>query len=678
MVGDMLATMRSSSSSSSSASGALRAARALRLLGSLLLVAPLSVRCTSPTAADPLVRFDTCEELQGFLEERILHPGRGAGVIVGCAPEALLAVPADGGAEGEGERVFTTTNTQEADVDEPDFVKNDGDHIFVLHKDRMVIVDAWPPTEASIVSETLIDGAPFSMFFDGHDRALVLARNPDTWWGTRAFLFDVVNRAAPVLRRTVDIDARYVDARRVGDDVVLVTQSYVESENYARQGPFRDDENRAALREVGLDGMVPRLTDSIDGGQKQVRPAVVCENTYAPTNTPSLDLLLVHTISLADESAAIKSTSVVGAPGSVYASTKNLYLVGTEYFDGGYYTPDFGVTRIHKLGAFDGARAPYLGSITLEGFVKDELSLDEDEDSGTLRVVLTDRDPSEWDPVGTETSLVVVQEADDLRLQEIGRVGDIGHGEVVESVRFVGDRAYVVTFPPDAAEFDISVDGWPTVPFIDPLFVVDLRDPANPVLRGELEVEGYSAYLHPLDDDHLLAVGVRVDAETGAFQGLKLQMFDVADADAPRLLHSLPFGDENSGSQALVDRHAFTYFAAQKKLGIPYQRVADGFAVQSSLLVFDVDVEQGLTFFGAVDQLPLWSETLGGLDAANAPCGTVQRSIMMDDEELGPWVYAVSSLGLSIAPLVQGTPEARTVPFPDVTACEIASFWEGE
>jgi hypothetical protein len=386
----------------------------------------------------------------------------------------------------------------------------------------------------------------------------------------------------------------------------------------------------------------------------------------------------VHTISLTDETAAIKRTSVVGAPGSVYASTKNLYLVGTEYFDGGYYTPDFGVTRIHKLGAFDGARAPYLGSIALEGFVKDELSLDEDEASGTLRVVLTDHDPSEWDPVGTETSLVVVNEGDDLRLQEVARVGDIGHGEVVESVRFVGDRAYVVTFPPDEADFDITNDGWPRVPFVDPLFVVDLKDPENPRLAGSLEVDGYSAYLHPLDDDRLLAVGVRIDADTGAFQGLKLQMFDVADADAPRLLHSLPFGDENSGSEALVDRHAFTYFGAQHKLGIPYQRVADGFAVQSALLVFDVDVEDGITYFGAVDQLPLWSETLGGLDAANAPCGTVRRSIMMDDPELGPWVYAVSSLGLSIAPLVQGTPEARTVPFPDVTTCDAAVNWEVE
>jgi hypothetical protein len=647
-------------------------ARTLQLAGSLLLMAPLSIRCTAPTAVEPLVRFETCDQLQGFLEERILHPGQSSGgVVVGCQFDEALSA-GDGASEGEGEggRSFTTTNTQEAGVDEPDFVKNDGEHIFMLHRDRMVIVAAWPPTEAAIVSETLIDGAPFSMFFDGRDRALVLARDVDTWRRTRAHLFDVSDRAAPVLRRTVEIDADYVDARRVGDDVVLVTRSYVQSEVYPRQGLFRDDENRAALRAAGFAGLVPTLTDSRDGGPPDVRPAVVCENTYAPATTPSLDLLLVHTLSLTDPQAPVQSTSVVGAPGAVYASTKNLYLVGTEYFDGGYYTPDFGVTRIHKLGAFDGARAPYLGSVALEGFVKDELSLDEHEATGTLRVVLTDRDPNDWDPIGTETSLVVLEEAADRRLQEIARVGDIGHGEVVESVRFVGDRAYVVTFPPDAADFEIGSGGWPVVPFVDPLWVVDLKDPRRPALRGELEVEGYSAYIHPLGDDHLLTIGVRIDPDSGAFQGLKLQIFDVADADAPTLRHELAFGDENAGSEALVERHAFTYFAELQKLALPYQRVANGAAVQSSLLVFDVDAERGLSYFGAVDQLPLWAETLGDLAAMNAPCGVVRRSIMMNDPTLGPWVYSVSSLGLTVAPLQPGTPEARTVPFPDANACE--------
>jgi uncharacterized secreted protein with C-terminal beta-propeller domain len=92
------------------------------------------------------------------------------------------------------------------------------------------------------------------------------------------------------------------------------------------------------------------------------------------------------------------------------------------------------------------------------------------------------------------------------------------------------------------------------------LWVVGLQDPLRPRLRGELEVDGYSAYIHPLGADHLLTVGVRFDADSGRFLGLKLQIFDVADPAHPTLRHELPLGDENSGSEALVDRHAFTFF----------------------------------------------------------------------------------------------------------------------
>lgn len=641
----------------------------------LALLAPICVQCTSPTSKDPLVRFESCEELQAFLEERLLHPQNTSSGVVGCvAAEALNRLP---GAEGEGEgRTFTTTNTQEADVDEPDFVKNNGEHIFVLRRGRMIVVDAWPPEEARVVSETAIEGVPFTMFFDGEGRAMVFSRvQGNLGLATLVSLFDVTDRAAPVLRREVRIDADYVDARRVGADVVLISRSQVSTEAPLLTDSFRDGENRERLRRAGLQGMLPAISDRQVGDDDETRStdlAVTCQNTWAPRHTPSTALLLAHTISIADERQPVTNTSVVGTPGSVYASTQNLYLIGTEVYDGGHFTPDFAVTRIHKLGAFDAGAAPYLGSVVIEGVVKDELSVDEDEESGTLRVVVTKNDDNNNDPAANATSLVVFAESDDAgapELVEVGRADDIGRGEVVESVRFIGERAYVVTFPSTEAAFAFNDNGLPRIPFTDPLFVVDLQDPRAPLLRGVLEVDGYSAYIHPLDATHVLTVGVNVD-ESGRFTGLQLSIFDVGDADAPTLLHRTSFGDEDSGSEALVERHAFTYFPELKTLALPWQQLNADEVGQTALVVFHVDVAAGFTLQGLVDQLPLYQQGPEPLRAEEAPCGAVRRSIIMSDPELGPWVYAVSAAGITVAELAEGVPVTRNVAFPEGEICD--------
>ncbi|MDP2343714.1 MAG: beta-propeller domain-containing protein [Deltaproteobacteria bacterium] len=648
----------------------------LRLVFAGLLLAPICLQCTSPTSPDPLVRFETCEELQVFLEDRLLHPEQlnSSSVVVGCADEALgrAPVPVEGGEdEVEPERTFTTTNTQEVDVDEPDFVKNDGDHIFVLRRGRMLIVDAWPPEQAHLVSETEIPGVPFTMFFDG-DRAMVLSRVADTSPATTLVqLFDVSDRAIPVLRREVSVDATYVDARRVGDDVVLVTRADIDDDAVdLRTDPFSDDENRARLRSAGLDGLLPRLRDRVVGREERVTRAFACDDAYAPQRTPSTKIILAHSLSITDPEATIRSTAVVGTPGAVYASTANLYLVGTETFDGGQFTPDFSITRIHKLGAFDGARAPYLGSVVLEGRVKNELSVDEDA-AGLLRVVITLNDDGNGDPLANQSALVVLEESGSLQLEEIARVDDIGNGEVIESVRFLGDRAYVVTFPSNDPAFAFDDNGFPRIPFTDPLFVIDLEDPRAPRLRGVLEVDGYSAYIHPIDADHLLTVGVRVDVD-GDFDGLQLSIFDVSDLDAPTLSHRFLFGDQDAGTEALVERHAFTYFDELKTLALPFQRLEEEVVGESALLVFHVDVDAGFTLTGAMDQLPLYVETLDSFSADDALCGAVRRSVIMNDPELGPFVYAVSTAGITVAPLVDGTAQVASVAFRSAEVCDFS------
>ena len=201
-------------------------ARLLRIAGGLGVVVLGSIRCQVPLDPQPLQRFDTCEDLELFLQDQILHPGveesfETGGAFVGCeAADELARVPSADGSEGEGEgRQFTTTNTQEVDVDEPDFVKNNGDVIFVLRRGEMIIARAWPAEDATILSRTTIGGTPFTMLFNdddsnaNQDRALVVSTFNSTGPHVLAKLFDVSDPTLPVELRSVMVEGTFVDAR---------------------------------------------------------------------------------------------------------------------------------------------------------------------------------------------------------------------------------------------------------------------------------------------------------------------------------------------------------------------------------------------------------------------------------------------------------------------------------
>ncbi|MFH1811486.1 MAG: beta-propeller domain-containing protein [Pseudomonadota bacterium] len=648
----------------------------------------LSVNCTRP---ETLHKFEDCEEMQTYLHDQILHPqvatqvSSGGFFFFGCA-QADMAPPSAGEERTEASttsdvgsnKVYTTTNTQEVNVDEADFVKNDGDHIFVLRRGHLVILDAWPAEQTHVVSDILVDsqpgsstflGSPFTMFFDDNYLLVVAADFTGGWqsvregdtsapWtgGTVLSLFDVRDRGAPALARRVRIDGSFVDARRVGEQVILVTSSQLAWPGLD-SGPFSDDVNRERLATVGLDAILPGLEDQIVGVDATPRRerACTCDTTYAPEATDGRSLMLVHTMSIRDPQAAIASTTVVSAWSQIYASEKSVYLAATEWNDSGFFTPDFAQTRIHKFEAFkDGQAATYAATGLIEGEIHNQFSMDEEGEH--FRVVVTsDRD-------GLTSSLLVLgQEGDSL--VERGRVDDIGRGEFVQAVRFFADVAYVVTYP--GQTFSAWVPPLPPGGFFDPLWAIDLSDAENPRIRGELQVDGYSTYIHPLDEDHLLTIGIDTDSNNRIL-GLSLSIFDVADLDHPSLKHRHRFGDGFSWSEAITDHHAFNYFPAHKALGIPVQLTQfdsmNGWWGLSStgLEVFRVDAEQGFTELGRVEQRDLFDDS--SLDQWTSSCIDVRRSVMIADDN-GAYVYAVSTGGVSVAEIVPGLPEVARVPF---------------
>jgi uncharacterized secreted protein with C-terminal beta-propeller domain len=639
--------------------------RAFRLPSCVILLLAGSVQCTPPLSpADQLYSFDTCEDLQAFLEDRVLHPRLASaaplfsgGFLLGCGADAS----GDGGlASNESlieappaePREFTETNTQEEEVDEADFVKNDGDFIYVLRRGHMLIVDAWPAEQASILSDTPIDGFPFTMFLDD-DRAMVVSSSRPVREGSLSAenagtltlsLFDLFDRGSPVLVRRIVIEGDYVDARRVGDEIMLVSRSTLTWPTLNRNGPFRDDENREKLREAPVLDAFPTLTDERIDIDPTPRPqsAVHCQNTYATDDTNAKDLLLVHGISMRDPDAPVKSTSVVTSWSHLYASASAIYLASTQSHDGGAFTPAYQTTRLHKLRAFQGTgAAEYVASGVFEGEIKNQFSMSERDDR--LRVVTTVNTSATGDSSKTMTSLLVFEETvmgNTPLLTEVGRVDDIGVEEFVQAVRFIGDFAYVVTYPEQTFFFEGGFPVSPRGAIFDPLFVIDLTNPTVPVLRGELEVEGYSTYIHPLDDDHILTVGVNTTTEN-IFQGLTLQIFDVSDPDVPRQKHVAYLGDETSGSDALTNHHAFTFFASRGLLGIPHQKALNGALTQSALDVFRVDAETGITTVGTIDQTTL-------VNTAAFECAAVKRSVMIAEGD-DAFVYAISTAGVTVA-----------------------------
>jgi uncharacterized secreted protein with C-terminal beta-propeller domain len=169
---------------------------------------------------------------------------------------------------------------------------------------------------------------------------------------------------------------------------------------------------------------------------------------------------------------------------------------------------------------------------------------------GALRVASTDS-PLWWDgpPQRESESFVTVLEEHEGRLDQVGRVGGLGLGERIYAVRFVGDAGYVVTFRQ-----------------VDPLYTLELSDPAHPRVAGELKLRGYSAYLHPIEPDLLLGVGQDATDQGGTL-GTQLSLFDVSDPSSPVRLHQHAI--ESAYSDVEYDHHAFLWWAPSKLAILP-------------------------------------------------------------------------------------------------------------
>ena len=487
-----------------------------------------------PGPSPRLVAYDDCGELlkglRAAVAARVGPYGPGDPAM---GPPAAGRVPGDALAREQPAAPHSDTNVQEPGVDEPDQVKTDGRRIVAMARGRLVVVDAASRRRTGTLD--LRAGAAYSageLMLSG-DRALVVMRPAITFTrdgivdgpvptaaGPRLVLVDL--HGSPRVVASAQVDGAYVDARRTGSTARVVVRSAPRITFPQRRGGTDADAaaaNRAAVRKAPLDAWLPRYSVTRDGRTRA--GTTPCDRVGHPPSFTGLSMISVLSVDLGGDLAGLSPVSVVAGGETVYGSSTGLYVTDrpagvADRTD--VYRFDAGGSGPPRFAAYGSVPGTPLSAYALSEY------------AGHLRVATTS---------GSSQNAVYVLARRGARLERTGVVSGLGRGERIYAVRFAGPAGYVVTFRRT-----------------DPLYTLDLRDPAKPRVTGELKVDGYSAYLHPAGGGRLIGVGRRVDA-SGRAEGARLSLFDVSDPATPRRLSS--YALPSSWSAAEGDPHAFLY-----------------------------------------------------------------------------------------------------------------------
>ena len=591
-------------------------------------------------ASQELKKFSSAGEIREFLKAQIeasqgFHVGAPRALMgemmVGmeemAVTESGMPVPAPTPAtkagaeagEGEGAAEYSTTNIQVEGVDEADFVKNDGKYIYTLVQDNLVIVRAYPPEEAEILSKREIQGKPREIFVRG-DRLVVFTEDthdvlfypeygfkPETRRAPRtsALIYNISLRENPRLVTNYSLNGEYFQSRMINDWVYLIVKDHVYYHN-----DFID---------------LPRIRE---GSVKVMRPEIY----YFDNPEENYVFHTIAAINIRGEDEITAKSFMMGYSNNLYVSKKNIYITYPKNLPYRYYqeerreifhkivTPllpedtrdaieairakDLGTaeeweaissileemynqmdenekealieriedavreyeekkalerdkTIIHKIRIEDGD-IEYEARGEVPGRLLNQFSLDEYEEN--LRVATTTRF---WTRRGGSTEYNNVYVLDPT-LTTIGSLEEIAPSERIYSTRFIGERLYMVTFKRT-----------------DPFFVIDLSEPERPEVLGKLKIPGFSDYLHPYDEDHIIGIG----KETGtnewggvSIKGVKLALFNVSNVEEPEEIDRYEIGESGTDSEALHDHKAFLFSRKKNLLVIPIREVMNGYS----------------------------------------------------------------------------------------------------
>ena len=509
------------------------------------------------------------------------------------------------------------TNNQVARVDEADFVKFNGQHIFQLHKGTLKILKAWPANAMNLISSLKVEGAPQEMLVN-ESHAVVMAVRSER---LIASLYDIQNVNEPNLVTRFEIPGTYKTARLVGDTLRVVNYEHMNRGMFWKTGKTVTQPNwfqtpRSPRKELNI-----KPTIQVTGQNKrEIDTTDNCKNVWVPEK--SYAQVLTRLIRIDLKQKQYDETLAFVNPMTVYTSEKNIYLTATgrnRAFDWGFQK-----TAIHQFGIEAGVQAGYRSTGVVNGTLVNQFAMDEHK--GHLRVATNGSEKNEkgqWNQV----SRIHILKQSGRKLVKVSESAEMGRGERLYSVRFDGDKGYVVTFRQ-----------------VDPLYTLDLSNPKKPQVVGELKIPGFSTYIHKLDSTHLLTIGKDADPKTGRARGMKLSVFDVSNFAHPREVKSLLF-KKNVSSEATYEHKAFSFYRDKGVLAIPATTQNEA----SALLLFKVSQED-IQFTGELDMTDMFSHINNQ--------STVRRSFFADDV-----VYAIGESGVRAAELSRPQNPLSTVHF---------------
>ncbi|MFH1779789.1 MAG: beta-propeller domain-containing protein [Candidatus Micrarchaeota archaeon] len=558
-----------------------------------------------PVDYSALKTFESKEDLNSFLEATQSNYGYGG------LNKDLTGAPMTTQVSSEsGARDYSSTNIQVEGVDEADVLKNDGDFLYVVSEGKIKILKAFPASELKLLSvinesgvqEIFVKGNKLVAFgFEGREWGLEKTSSNDCLrpysYSSFIKIYDVSDKTNPVLAKEFSQSGNYVQSRLIGDSVIVIFSEYAYYDGpmplYAVDGVEKElaptdvsyfdypDSNQAfvTLLSINLSDLKEESRKTILAGGAQTvfvstenafitqtvynwQPMQVSWSDYAKVLAVYWDEAFLEKISAIDASDvsewrkdALKAAQAQALIQSLDSKIQNqIYDAVQKLIEEKDYSAYTEETFIHKFSL--GEKIDYVGKGSVPGHVLNQFSMDER--ASFFRIATTTTEYSfgaRWfNQRSTQKNHLFVLNSN---LKIVGSVRDLAPGESIYSTRFLGDKAFIVTFKK-----------------IDPLFVIDLSEPTAPKVLGQLKIPGYSNYLHPLGENYLIGLGKdAVQAEGNRdfawYQGLKLSLFDVSDFEKPKEVSSFVIGDRGTDSLALHEHKAFLFDEAKELLVIP-------------------------------------------------------------------------------------------------------------
>ena len=589
--------------------------------------------------------------LRSFTDDAVMFQSAES---TGVPVPSVEPMPTDGVSNKDlGGTDYSTTNVQVANVDEPDYLKNDSKYVYIVSQNTLSIIDAYPAEDAKLILKIALDieSQYIENMFLNDDRLVIFYNGqsddeiipqfdfvPRRSYSsvTHALIVDVSDKENPTILKDYSIDGHFRDARMIGDYAYFVTNSNVDHQ-YPRLPVIMEDSVRIMTPEafyfdnieqfsnfntltainifddtinsetflMGYTGSFYVSKDNFYLTYQQNMPYGFYENSSRDRFFDVVVPLLPNDIqsqikSIQNDSSSSSSAQWIEISELMQNSYNDMNKKDKEeLFDNIRNTlneydrkiqEDTRKTIIHKI-AIDEDKIEYVAKGTVPGRLLNQFSMDESGDR--FRVATTTEIYTQYEGTVRSNSVYVLDE----QLEIVGELEDIAPDESIFSVRFMGDRLYLVTFQQ-----------------IDPFFVIDLSSD-TPKILGELKIPGFSNYLHPYDEEHVIGVGRDTkEIENGRVQqlGIKIALFNVADVSNPKVVDDIVIGDSSTQSEALYNHKAFFFDKSREVLSIPIsgdikslestnsKMFAPEYNRWSGFYVFDLDKSEGFELKGTI------------------------------------------------------------------------------